>query len=75
MSNIILYKRDEAFIKVECDRSTAQELSIYFEFYVPGYQFVPAYKNRLWDGKIRLFDLRTFSIYHGLIPYIQKFCE
>jgi len=73
--NIILHKKDEAFIRFECDRNIAQELSDYFTFYVPGYQFVPAYKNRLWDGKIRLADLRTFSIYHGLIPYIQKFCE
>jgi superfamily II DNA or RNA helicase len=73
--NIILHKKDEAFIRFECDRNIAQELSDYFTFYVPGYQFVPAYKNRLWDGKIRLADLRTFAIYHGLIPYIQKFCE
>ena len=73
--NIILHKKDEAFIRFECDRNIAQELSDYFTFYVPGYQFVPAYKNRLWDGKIRLADLRTFTIYHGLIPYIQKFCE
>ena len=36
---------------------------------------MPAYKNRLWDGKIRLADLRTYSIYHGLVPYIEKFCE
>ena len=36
---------------------------------------MPAYKNRLWDGKIRLADLRTYNIYHGLVPYIEKFCE
>lgn len=75
MTDLILHKKNEAFIKVECDRSTAQELSIYFEFYVPGYQFVPAYKNKIWDGKIRLFDLRTYTIYHGLVPYIEKFCS
>ena len=73
--NIILHKKDEAFIRFECDRNIAQELSGYFEFYVPGYQFVPAYKKRLWNGKIYLFNLQNFSIYHGLIPYIQKFCE
>ena len=73
--DLILHKKDEAFIRFECDRNIAQELSDYFTFYVPGYQFVPAYKNRLWDGKIRLADLRTFSIYHGLVPYIEKFCK
>ena len=75
MSDLILHKKNEAFIKAECERSIAQELSSYFEFFVPGYQFVPAYRNRTWDGRIRLFDLRSFTIYHGLIPYIQKFCE
>ena len=29
----------------------------------------------MWDGKIRLADLRSFSIYHGLVPYIEKFCK
>jgi len=75
LSDIILHKLNEAFIKFECDRSLAQELSDYFTFFVPGYQFTPAYKSRIWDGKIRLADLRTFTIYHGLVPYIKKFCE
>lgn len=75
MSDLILHHRDEVFIKFECEKSLAQELSDYFTFFVPGYQFQPAYKNRLWDGKIRLADLRSFSIYRGLVPYIQKFCK
>jgi len=75
VSDLILYKQDEAFIKFECEKSIAQELADYFTFFVPGYQFMPTYKNRLWDGKIRLADLRTHTIYHGLVPYIEKFCE
>ena len=75
MADLTLRKLNEAYISFECERSTAQELADYFTFYVPGYQFMPAFKNKLWDGKIRLADLRTFTIYHGLIPYIEKFCE
>ncbi len=75
MSDLILYKQNEAFIRFACEKSIAQELADYFTFFVPGYQFMPAYKNRLWDGKIRLADLRTYTIYHGLVPYIEKFCE
>ena len=75
MADIILRKLDEVFIKFECERSTAQELSDHFTFFVPGYQFTPQYKSRVWDGKIRLANLRTFSIYSGLLPYIKKFCE
>lgn len=51
------------------------ELSEYFTFYVPGYKFMPAFRNKVWDGKIRLFSTFDHKIYYGLIPYIQKFCE
>jgi len=75
VSDLILHKKNEVFIQFECERGLAQELSDHFTFFVPGYQFVPAYKNRLWDGKIRLVDLRNFTIYHGLVSYIQNFCQ
>ena len=72
---LIITKVDEAYIHVDCERNIAQELSDFFTFYVPGYQFTPAYKNRLWDGKIRMYDMRSNKMYHGLVPYIEKFCE
>ena len=75
MADIILRKLDEVFIKFECERSTAQELSDHFTFFVPGYQFTPQYKSRVWDGKIRLANLKTYCIYAGLLPYIEKFCK
>ena len=75
MSDLILHKKNEAYIQFECDRGIAQELSDYFTFFVPGHQFTPAYKSRIWDGKIRLADLRSFTIYHGLVPYIEIFCK
>ena len=71
---IILHKKNESYLQFECEKSVAQELSDYFTFFVPGFQFTPAYKNKIWDGKIRLADLRNNSIYFGLLPYIQKFC-
>ena len=75
MSDLILHKKDEAYIQFECDRNVAQELSDFFCFFVPGFQFTPAYKSRMWDGRIRLADLRNFTIYHGLVPYIETFCK
>jgi superfamily II DNA or RNA helicase len=75
LADITLHKLNETFIKVECEKHFAQELSEFFTFRVPGYQFTPAYKNKLWDGYIRIFNLRTFTLYSGLLPYIEKFCE
>ena len=72
---LIISKKDEVYAKVTCEKHHAQELSEFFTFFVPGYQFVPAFRNRIWDGKIRLFDLRSNTLYLGLIPYLRKFCE
>lgn len=75
MTDITVLKLNEAYVKIECEKHFAQELSSYFEFRVPGYQFTPAYKNKIWDGKIRLFSLRDFTLYSGLISYVEKFCK
>jgi superfamily II DNA or RNA helicase len=42
---------------------------------VPGYQFTPQFRAKLWDGKIRLYESRTRQMYRGLVPYIKSFCE
>jgi len=72
---IIIHPKDEVYVKVECDRGTAQELSDYFTFEVPGAKFMPSYRNKMWDGKIRLFNTGSYTIYKGLIRRIQKFCH
>lgn len=75
MSDLIIKKKDEVYAKITCERHISQELSQYFTFFVPGYQFIPAYRNKIWDGKIRLYSLQTNQIYLGLIDYIKQFCE
>jgi superfamily II DNA or RNA helicase len=35
---------------------------------------MPQFRNKLWDGKIRLFNLRDQSLYAGLFKYIKSFC-
>jgi len=36
---------------------------------------MPAYRNKMWDGKIRLFSDKTGKIYVGLLDYIKEFCD
>ena len=72
---LIIDKPDEVYLKIEADADIRRELSEYFCFEVPGYKFIPAYRNRVWDGKIRLFSYATGQIYAGLYPYILKWCE
>lgn len=67
--------KDYSMLTIACDRSISNELSDYFSFFVPGYKFMPAFKARVWDGKIRLFNQLTGELNSGLYIYLIKFCE
>lgn len=66
---------DSVNMKIDCERGIAKEISSFFTFTVPNYKFTPAYKNKIWDGKIRLFNSLTHTLYAGLLDYVFKFCE
>ena len=73
LDKIIISKANHVFLNIQTDAGIEQELSDHFCFYVPGYKFMPAYKNRMWDGKIRLYDLRKKLLYTGLYKYLCEF--
>jgi superfamily II DNA or RNA helicase len=75
MSKLIVSKISEVFLKVDCDSSIARELSDSFSFYVPGYRFMPTFKMRMWDGKIRLFNQLNYTLYLGLLSQLEEFCD
>ena len=76
MSNsVVVSKVDEVFMKVDCDDGLARDLYDFFSFTVPNAKFMPSYKNRYWDGKVRLFSIKTKKIYIGLLPYVDEFCR
>ena len=73
MDQIKITKKNETFLFVETDPSVEMELTEHFCFFVPGYKFMPAYRNKFWDGKIRLFDTRKKTLYVGLYKYLKEF--
>lgn len=75
MEAIRVRKLNQANLHIECDYGTAEELNEFFSFFVPGYKFMPAFKRRVWDGKIRLFDKRTGELPAGLIYHLVQFLE
>jgi len=75
MDIIRIRKKNHAFLHVDCEPSVANELCDFFTFFVPGYKFMPSYKNKMWDGKIRLFDTRTKELYAGLYQYVEEFAN
>ena len=72
---LIIEKKNEVYITIECESDVQREISEFFTFYVPGYKFMTAFRNRMWDGKIRLFSQKTKEIYFGLYPYVKAFAE
>ena len=71
--DVTLTKFNEVYLRIKCEPSVARELSEFFTFEVPNAKFMPSVRNRLWDGKIRLFSPGTGKIYLGLLPYVRKF--
>lgn len=72
---IVVEKISEVYLRVFAEADTEQGLSDFFKFRVPGYQFTPAYKARLWDGYIRLYDMHRKTLYVGLYDYLEDFAE
>ena len=70
---IEISKKDEVYLKIACEASIAQEICDYFTFTVPGYTFMPAYRMKIWDGKIRLFNVHNRYLYSGLLEYVFIF--
>ena len=73
--DLIISKKNDVYLTVKTDKGIARELSDFFTFEVPGAKFMPQYRNRMWDGKIRLFSMQTGEIYFGLLSYIEEFAK
>ena len=72
---MIISKKNDVYVKVDTEPNIARELVDFFTFEVPGARFMPTYKNRVWDGKIRLYNQMNGEIYFGLVPYVEEFAK
>ncbi len=75
MYTIIASAEDHTKYKIDCEDSVKRELRSYFSFKVPGAEYMPLYKSRIWDGKIKLYEINSSTLPRGLKFYLQKFCE
>lgn len=75
MADIILAPLNHAFIHIWTDEAIERELSDEFSFVVPGAQYMSIYRKRNWDGKIRLFNRVTKTIYAGLTAKIERWAQ
>ena len=75
MANLVIKKKNEVYLQIDCDPHIRYELQDEFTFDVPGAKFMPQYRSKYWDGKIRLFNLQKSQIYVGLLDKITSFCK
>jgi superfamily II DNA or RNA helicase len=76
MSTVTFYKVDETKVHLKStDSGALMELSEHFTFFVDGYKFMPSFRNKTWDGKIRIFCARTHMLPYGLVPDAMSFLQ
>ena len=75
MADLTIRKKNEVFLRIDCDPHIRHELQDEFTFDVPGAKFMTQYRSKYWDGKIRLFNLQKQEIYVGLLDKITSFCK
>ncbi len=75
MTDVVIRELDQTFMKIECDTGIGFEIQALFTFMVPSARFDTRYKNRRWDGKIRLFSPFKKTLYKGLLDEVVRFCK
>jgi len=75
VTDIIIKKKNEVYVTVKAEPHINQELSDLFTFDVPGAKFMPQYRSKYWDGKIRLYSPATGEIYGGLVDKIVSWAR
>lgn len=74
-AEVVITQVNEVHCRVVCDAGIKQELHERFTFEIEGKKWHPKVKRGLWDGNIRMLNLRNGHIKKGLIPEIVKWCE
>jgi len=75
IEKISVMKKNESQLLVDCDSGILMELNEYFSFFVDGYKYMPLYRNKVWDGKIRIFNGMTQELPAGLLHQLKSFSK
>ena len=75
MTDVIISKKNEIDLQLECGQHILYELQEAFSFDVEGASFSPAYRKKYWDGKIRLCSVSASTIPVGLVYRLCKFLD
>lgn len=68
--NLHIGNASATHLRIGAEPWMIQMLSDNLTFEVPGARHMPTFKNKMWDGKIRLLDSRSNTVPAGLLPRI-----
>lgn len=72
-NTIFVRQVDDVYLNVFADAGIEKELYGFFTFQVPGFQYMPAFKKRHWNGKIHLYNRN--KLYVGLLNDLAVFAQ
>ena len=75
MTDVIITKKNELDITLDCEQHILYELQEAFSFDVEGASFSPAYRKKFWDGKIRLLSTHNKTLPAGLTYQLCKWLD
>lgn len=75
MGVIEVRSMNTANLRIVTENGIARELQDFFTYDVPGAKFTPAYKRRVWDGKVRMFNMHSGILPAGLMEYLATFAK
>ena len=75
MSDVVISKKNEIDLLLECDQAILYELQEEFSFDVEGASFSPAYRKKHWDGKIRLVSVTSQTCPAGMVYRLCKWLD
>jgi superfamily II DNA or RNA helicase len=67
-----IQKLDESTLKINCEMDVARTIQDHFCFFAENFRWTPSFRQGRWDGKIRLFDLRSSTLPIGCFYTLLK---
>lgn len=75
MPSIEVRSMNSAHLRVIAENAISYELQDFFTFDVPGAKFSAAFRRRVWDGKVRLYNHHSGLLPAGLLDYLATFAR
>jgi superfamily II DNA or RNA helicase len=75
VDEITIDKLNEVYLRFNGEIGQCMELKAFSSFYATSYKYHPAFKARIWDGKLSWYNMKDKTVPIGLLPELYKYAE